>query len=542
MELLTAVSSFMSIADERHLDPLTPRDQQAYVTLRQLVETFVETPFAETTAALMVIRALTGDELVRAQIDRELVRRRHPMPVWLTRLGETRVEPDVWFLTHVQGDGDDYVVGVELPGGAGLAALIYVDHNMGTVVKDAFPIAETASDVAITIGTAIETDQTLTKTDPAMARAVVEKAIEHGARIFPPLESESWPLCRPLVEWMVRMLPGGALAPERKEWTEEETAAVAEQFFVSPFGKPLADDREAHDLLDSILWFGTGYATGDPFTWSPVTVELIMADWFPRKIMAEPAYLTRLPEVLRPYIRFCHDKTGLRAALTQETLAAVDHWEPGYQREIRSERAQGALAMARALVEGGRWDEPSEPDERTLAEIMLDELARRVGGRVVLENLDDAPLPDEEFLWAGVPDDIRAEVGEVLEHCDRLAEEMLDVELRTAMRRFLGRAAVADPAIFRRRASSARGAAAVAWAVCNGNDDFGRLEPDAPVRALQNYFGVKAGLSDRAASFLAANGVLAYQDGPLALGAPDLLTSRIRGSFIRRRDRWLEDF
>jgi hypothetical protein len=29
------------------------------------------------------------------------------------------------------------------------------------------------------------------------------KAIEHGARMLPPLESDSWPICRPIVEWML---------------------------------------------------------------------------------------------------------------------------------------------------------------------------------------------------------------------------------------------------------------------------------------------------------------------------------------------------
>lgn len=114
-------------------------------------------------------------------------------------------------------------------------------------------------------------------------------------------------MCRPLVEWMVRMLPTGAVAPEPKEWSPEETAAVVGEFFGSPLGAPL-DGEDERSLLESVVWFSTGYVTGDPWRWSPVTVEMLLADWFPRKVLAEPAYLARLPHLLRVYVRYCHDR------------------------------------------------------------------------------------------------------------------------------------------------------------------------------------------------------------------------------------------
>lgn len=155
--------------------------------------------------------------------------------------------------------------------------------NLGTVVKDAFVVPEPLQDLALKVGTTIEgPDQSLTRTDAATARAVMQAAIEHGSRLYPPLSSESWPMCRPLLEWMLRQLPSDGVAPEPKEWAEEETAAIAEDFFASPYGAPL-DREDERSLLASVLWFGTGYATGDPFRWSPVTVEMLLADWFPRQ-------------------------------------------------------------------------------------------------------------------------------------------------------------------------------------------------------------------------------------------------------------------
>ena len=218
-----------------------------------------------------------------------------------------------------------------------------------------------------------------------------------------------------------------------------------------------------------MLWFGTGYATGDPFRWSPVTVELLLDDWFPRKVVAEPAYLAKLPDVVRGFIRYCHDRQGIRAALTAETLAAVDHYEPEYQRAIRSDRPQGPAALLARMFEAQDY----EDDDLSTADILLEGLDRKVGGRMNLQNLDDAPLPDEPFEWAGIPEDVRPVVQEVLDSCDRCADELFDVEHRTAMRRFLSRAAAADPATFRRKASPVRGAAAVAWVIGRANDTVG---------------------------------------------------------------------
>jgi len=534
LDLLALVSGLLEVTDPRSRDPFV-RDERR-TGLAELVESFVGTSYAETTAALIAMRALVPDEVMVARIGRELATRRHPMPDWLSGLARARVEHDVWFLTHVLGDGDDYLFGVSLPSGHSLSALVYVDHNLGTVAKDAFVVPDPLEDLALKVGTTIDDpDQSLTRTDHATARAVVEAAIEHGSRLYPPPSSESWPMCRPLVEWMLRRLPSGGVAPERKEWSEEETAAIAADFFASPYGAPLDRDDE-RSLLESVLWFGTGYATGDPLRWSPVTVEMLLADWFPRKVVAEPAYLTKLPDLVRAYVRYCHDRKDIRATLTEETLAAVGDYEPEYQRVIRSARPHGPAALLAGMFASPYDDE----DDLSTGEIILEGLDRKVGGRFELQNLDDHPLPDEPFEWAGVAADIRPVVHEMLDACDQCADELLDIEHRTAMRRFLSRAAVGDPAAFRRKASPVRGAAAVAWVICRANDTVGAYSSDLTVQRLLAWFGVKGSVSQRAEPLLRANGVDPHRlYGAMDLGAPDLLTSKRRADIIASRDTWL---
>lgn len=572
IDLLALTSSLLQVTDPRNRDPLAPAGAPQPPALDELVASFTGVSYAETTAVLTAMRALAPDEVMGARIGRELAGRRHPLPSWLTALSGARIEPEVWFVTHVLGDGDDYLFGVVLPTGHQLSALVYVDHNLGGVVKDAFVVPAPLSELVDRIQQAFEDDgQSITRYDPATARAVVTLAIEDGSRTYPPLESDSWPMCRPLVEWMLRMLPSGGSAPQRPEWSTADTEQLAEDFFTSSYGHDL-DDTDHRGLLESVLWFGTDYGPGDPLRWSPVNVEILLLDWFPRKIIAAPAYLALLPDLLRAFIVYAHDRQGIAGELTEETLAALSEYAPQYQRLIRTQRPQGPAALIARMLESRIG--PGHPDDlddltgfeglgdfedlgdfeafgsaafggsedlADLSEIVLDHLSQAVGGAAELARLDAKPLPDEPFGWDGVADDIVPVVRAMVAACDRCADELLDVEHRTAMRRFLRRAALADPAIFRRKASPERGAAAVAWVICRANGSAGATGGLA-VQELLAVFGIaKGGVSQRAEPLLRANGVFPSGFGYQPyLGTPDLLVSATRQEMIEQRERWSE--
>jgi hypothetical protein len=425
---------------------------------------------------------------------------------------------------------------VTLLSGESLSALVYVDHNMGSVVKDAFVVPGPLEDLAIKMGTLIDdADQSLTRTDPATARAAIEAAIDSGSRLFPPLTSDSWPMCRPLVEWMVRMLPAGGVAPAWREWSREETAAVAAEFFASSYGAPL-DREDERELLESVLWFCTDYAPGDPWRWSPVTVEMLLADWFPRKVIAEPAYLAKLPDLAGAYIRYCHDRNGIRADLTSETLASVDQYEPEYLKLIRSDRQTAMAGLAGALLETERVKGRSD------SEWTLEYLARDVGGMDALMALDDVPLPDEEFDWVGIEEGIRPAARAILEECDGCADALFDVEHRTAMRRFLARAARNDPKVFDRKGSPVRGAAAVAWVISTGNRTAGVWSAEMTTKDLLAHFGITGSVSDRAGTLMRAAGIpTGHAASSIELGDTGLLVSARRRKLIESRDRALAE-
>src|SRR5207302_9785901 len=102
---------------------------------------------------------------------------------------------------------------------------VYIDHNLGTVVKDAFVVAEPVAElVAFMREKADDPDTSWIDLRLADAKVRIAEAIDAGAMTFPPFESDTWPACRPLIEWITRLLPDGGTGYERPEWGEDELA------------------------------------------------------------------------------------------------------------------------------------------------------------------------------------------------------------------------------------------------------------------------------------------------------------------------------
>ena len=545
VSLLTLVSTLLVRHGLAAQPPVRParRPDLAALTREDLVATFLDVAAPETSALLAVIAEMVGDDdVLRARIRRELAVRPKVEPAWFAQLSETSTYRAVR-MHHVLGDGDNIMLGARLPGGPELTCLVYIDHNLGTLVKDGFVVpASIATMVAEFQRVTEDPDTRWDEISLADARAWVDAAIELGAITFPPLETETWPACRALVEWITRGLPEGGTGYQRPQWDSAALARFTEGFFGSPYGARL-DDPDHRGLLESLLWYGTDYGSGDPLRWSPVTVEILLDDWIPRKIVAPAEYLAKAPDLLRAFIRFAHAEVGLRSDLTAETLSAIDDWEPRYQQTIRSPRPQGPAALLAAL--GVDTEEMADisfgPEEsENFEHSMLDWLALDVGDPIQLERLDDDPLPDEPFRWDGIPDDVTARVNEVLTLSDRCCEEMLDVEYRTACRRVLARVASKEPEVFCRKGRAETAAAALVWIVGKANDLFEQRTGGMQVRDLMSHFGLRqSSVAQRAATMLRAGG---FNDDTyiVRLGSPDYLVAARRRRIIRMRESYRE--
>lgn len=533
LDFLVYVSTLLAALDPRAKNPFEHTGQQDGVTVPALVESFAEVVLPETAALLAALAELGPDELSRARARRAHAASPHEVPGWLARLDKASVDRAVES-THVLGDGENVMLNVRLPG-HDLTMVVYIDHNLGTVVKDGFPAPAGVDEVVSRLREASD-DPDIRYADISLAdaRARISAALEAGSHMFPPLETDTWPASRPLAEWLLRLLPEGGTGYIRPQWSQAALRKLANRFFGSPFGRRL-DNKDNRDLLDQFLWFGTDYGPGDPLRWSPVAVEILLDDWIPRKLAADPAVLAKAPGLLREFIRYCHDERGIRSSLTQETLAAVDHYEPGYQRVIRSPRPQGPEALLAAMGLLGEPDDPF-PGEK----FMLDHLADEVGGYDALDSLDDDPLPEEEFAWGSVPEDSRDQVQRVLAGCDRCAGDLLGPEYRTACRRLLARAARGIPGTPLASAKPEQVAAAVCWVIGRSNHRFGTRPGELKVKDLTGYFGIAGStVSQRGYKVIQAAGLqLADDASVIRPDSPDLLVSERRRQIINQRDRY----
>jgi hypothetical protein len=546
LALLVQVSSLLTLVDPREYG-FGRRAGEPPWSPREMADMFIDVDRVETSALLAVIGELAGDEVLAARIRRELARRADRRPEWLDRLREAEVYA-AREMVHVLGDGDSVHIAVRLAGGAEFAAVVYIDHNLGALVKDAFVVSQPMAELEVFMRDQLgDPDTTWRDLELADARVRITHAIERAATTVPAFESETWPACRALLEWLIRRMPAGGVAYEPPVWSEKDQRRLADRFFASPFGLRL-DDSEHRQLLRSLIWFGTDYGPGDPLRWSPAAVEIILVDWIPRKVVADAAFLSEAPDLLRAFIQFCHAERGIRPELTEDTLAAVDLYELDYQRAISSPGPEGAMALLAAMGDldpDAPWvtddfDDGFDFDSRSY---MRDYLREAAGGDDALRALDDRPLPDEEFEWAGIPDDVHERVGEVVELTDACCDQLLDTEYRTACRRLLARAAAGDPAVFRRRARAVGAAGAVCWIVGKDNHLFNPAGGGMLVKDVAAHFGLaQSGVAQRAGALMKAAGFDPHAPRwDLRLGDPGLLVSGRRRRMIALRDRYFAD-
>lgn len=549
IHILHAVSQLMEVTREHPLDRFGEQDEEA-IDLSYLLMTLREVERTETSALLTVFREFTTDDVERRRIDRELSSRHNSLPSWLQNLADVRVT-GTWRMSHTLGDGDNIYIGLRWPRNVEMTVMIYIDHNMGTLVKDAFVVPESLEHM-LAFSRKHNDDPANTnfeQLDPPAARTHVAEAIETADHTLDAPESETWPECRALVEWVLRQLPEGGTGYEFPEWTESQQQDITSAFLASPFSKELSiSEDEQVGALHPLLWFGCDYPPCDPYRWSPVNVEIVLADWYPRKVMDTPEALAVVPAVLRAYVRFCHAERNIDPELTRMTLESLDEYAPLFLEKTMRGRSPILERFAdfppEALARIAALDIPDDYfdiEDKSTSEYMLDDLAEQVGGHEVLDKLDANALPDEEFDWNGIAPDVVERVKTVMSWSDRFCSEQLTVEHRTACRRLLKRVACNDPEIFRRKSRDDYAAGAFVWLMGQFNDVFSPYGPFT-IKESMEFFNVKnsgsvSGKGQTLRKAARLPGWDHYWSARIYAGDPELLTSKARERIIHRRDR-----
>jgi hypothetical protein len=284
-----------------------------------------------TAAALSTLRAMSSvgadahRRSTRAAADR-LAARGVAEPAWSEQVGQAR--PVAAMLTYEEFFDDGLSVVVEFAAADGEAHSlgIYIDHNMGGLVKDAFLVPGGLSEVRDELGGRAGNDDGLAvrELDLAEARARVENALATLDHTFDPPVDEDARSLRALIDARLRLLPDGfTLADEFIEVEPEDRARLLSDFFSSPEGQRWHGDEDAEDVAATAIEFGCGYNHGGPLRWSPVVVEIFMTAWLAHKVAREPEFFRRVPEVLGDWVAYAGRRRGVPAAPLREATAMV---------------------------------------------------------------------------------------------------------------------------------------------------------------------------------------------------------------------------
>lgn len=530
LALFEYASAMLNALDTRSSDPFDRSDPEELPPLPDLLSSFVAAGPEPATLG-WALAELTDDDLVKARVRREMSILPTVLPSWL------RLEP-VQPVAAVQvtdpfRDNANVMVHTRVAG-SDVTMVVLIDFNLGGVVKDCFVVPATLDSIAEVMADHDDAALTLVEElSAADARARIGPAVETGKITWPPPASDTWPMLRPLLQWLLRRLPDGGVDFVRPEWSERARADLADRFAASPYGAPF-DQPDDASIISDLIWFRTDYGYGDPLRWSPTAVEILLLDWYPRKIVADQAYLGRMPAVLRAFVEFAHDESGLADELTAETRAAIDELETEYRSVIGSPRHQGPFALLDAM---GALDDLDDGDFAALdAQLMISTrlASSYVGGPEALAVLDDEPLPDEDFDWSGLSPDLRGPLTDVLRRSEAACATYFDLEHRTAVRRLLHDVALAKPRAFRGRGSAETAAGAVCWLVGRANNSAG-FRGGVPTKELMDHFGLAGTPAARVNTMRQAVGADQLL-APGALGSPRYLTSASRHRLMGVRD------
>lgn len=491
--------------------------EETGVDAETLIATLLAAGDASIDALLLALSAYLPDR-VPAPLGRA---GRQDRPPWLTRLGDAKATRAV-AIEHVLGDADDLAVEVRLADGSVFCMVVLVDHNLGTVVTDAFALDEPLTQVVQQFEEVAEPGTAIRDIPLADAGARLREAADAAELVEYLPDTGTWPQIRPLLQWVVRLLPSGGTGWPHDEVSDRVIDRLVREITAEP---GTAWGPDAADVVETLLRFAASSPPGDPLRWSPAVVDVLFTQWLPEHGLDEREWMEQVPPAARAVIRFAHRRRDVPKVHTQATLAALGAWS--LAGESKPARRRSALHQ---MLAGGGLDLMLDPGR-----VMLGLLEADAGGAEALDRLDAEPLPAEPLHLAEVPHDV---VDRVRSIGDRIADVVGryfdDPELSTAALRLLARVVAADPTPFRRKSNDDLLAAAVAWMAAKANDAFGA---GRTVKGMTAAFGQTGSAAQRAKGLLESLGRTWEGAYSKDLGDPALLTSRRRAAMITERDR-----
>jgi hypothetical protein len=257
------------------------------------------------------------------------------------------------FVEAAHADGEPHAVGV------------YIDHNLGVMAKDIL-LAESIDRVEELIATGPH--------DGGVLRIEPIPPVEAGARIHAAMELTDMTLDAPVGEDYARLralallradeLPGGNVDISLPEVTPTERERLLSDFLASPHANAMEPDGDHAMIVSLAIDFCADYVDGRPLRWSPVVVELFMADWLPRKLLAERATFGAVPTALDAWIRYAGATRDSPDWAIEQTAEAITEWADEMLAQVDGGRGSGPAKEFLAAADAAGLD---LSDEQALA-------------------------------------------------------------------------------------------------------------------------------------------------------------------------------
>jgi hypothetical protein len=259
--------------------------------------------------------------LQRAHISR--LRTQDAVPEWVTRIAGFRLTSAI-VSEDITGDGLSVVLDYDDEQHPH-TVVVFIDNNLGAIVKDVF--------VGPPVDRVLQAYQrggrvTIRTVRPSTAAGIILQALGETRDYDDPPVSEDFEFFTGLLVNRLTQLPERPIRPPiRPLMSPRQRDQLVEEFLES--APSLPDD--AADIVRLWIDHAVDHTVGGPLRVSAVLVELFLAHWLPRKVLADSTYFDAVPVVVKAWLRFAGDRTQLPLDAIDEAVDAVDVWQPALE-------------------------------------------------------------------------------------------------------------------------------------------------------------------------------------------------------------------